>query len=68
MGAEELADHLKNCRGVDAVIAGDGNLDEVVNTLIAAGWTFDGVEYVEGKRCRYLVPPAGWSPEDGLPS
>lgn len=64
MGAEELADHLKNCRDVDAVIAGDGNLDEVVNTMIAAGWTFDGVEYVEGKRVRYLVPPPGWIPED----
>jgi hypothetical protein len=65
--AGRLADHLKNCRGVDAVIAGDGNLDEVVNTMIAAGWTFNGVEYVEGKRVRYLVPPPGWRPEDGTP-
>jgi len=44
MGAQELADHLKNCRQVDAVIAGDGSLDEVVDQMIDAGWTFDGVE------------------------
>lgn len=62
MGAAELVDHLKNCRGVDAAIAGDGNLDEVVNTMIAAGWTYGGVEYAEGKRCRYLIPPPGWEP------
>jgi hypothetical protein len=57
MGAAELADHLKNCRQVDAVIAGDGSLDEVVESMIAAGWTYSGVEYVEGKRVRYLSAP-----------
>lgn len=40
--AGRLADHLKNCRNVDAVIAGDGNLDDVVSTMLAV---------------RYLVPP-----------
>jgi hypothetical protein len=57
MAAAELADHLKNCRKTDAVIAGDGNLDDVVSTMLAAGWTFGGIEYVEGKRVRYLVAP-----------
>jgi len=66
MGAAELVDHLKGCRKVDAVITGDGNLDDVVNTLIAAGWTSDGVEYVDGKRLRYLIPPPGTDPEDGI--
>lgn len=57
MGAAELADHLKNCRKVDAVIAGDGDLTETVETMLAAGWTYEGVEYVEGKRIRYLKAP-----------
>lgn len=57
MGAQELADHLKNCRKVDFVIAGDGNLDEVVETMLAAGWTYGSVEYVEAKRVRYLTAP-----------
>lgn len=64
MGAQELADHLKNCRKTDFVVAGDGNLDEVVETLLAAGWTPDGIEYVEGKRVRYLVPPPGFKIEN----
>lgn len=55
--AEMLAEHLKQCRQVDAVIAGDGDLTEVVETLIAAGWTYSGVEYAGGKRLRYLVAP-----------
>jgi hypothetical protein len=63
MGAEELADHLKNCRGVDAAIVADGNADELVARMIAEGWRYEGVEYVEGKRVRYLVPPPGWTPE-----
>ena len=63
MGAQELVEHLRDCRKVSALIAGDGNLDHVVDDLIAEGWTFDGVEYVEGKRVRYLLPPPGWDPE-----
>lgn len=67
MGAQELVDHLKNCRNAGAVIAGDGDLTDVVDTMLKAGWTADGVEYVEGKRVRYLVPPkpaitCGFSP------
>lgn len=66
MGAAELADHLKNCRQTDLVIAGDGDLTEVVEAMIRAGWTYSGVEYVEGKRCRYLTPPPGWQPGDPI--
>jgi hypothetical protein len=62
MGPEDLVAHLKDCRQVDAVIAQDGNADDLVASLMAAGWTYDGVEYVAGKRVRYLTPPPGWIP------
>lgn len=58
-GAEALVEHLKECRQVDAAIVADGNADELVTRLISEGWTYEGVEYVEGKRVRYLVPPPG---------
>lgn len=68
MGAGELAAHLKDCRKVDAVVAGDGDLTSAVDALLAAGWTYDGTEYVEGKRIRYLISPPGYKIEndDGL--
>jgi len=62
VGAAELAAHLKSCRQVDAVIAGDGDLTETVETMLAAGWTYEGVEYVEGKRVRYLRAPEANTP------
>ena len=58
-GPEALVDHLKRCREVDAAIVTDGNGDELVARLIEEGWTYEGVEYLEGKRVRYLVPPPG---------
>lgn len=58
-GPEALVEHLKECRQVDAAIVQDGNADELVARLIGEGWTYEGVEYVAGKRVRYLVPPAG---------
>lgn len=61
--AGRLADHLKNCMGVDAAIVQDGNADMLVAELIGAGWRYGGVQYVEGKRVRQMVPPPGWWPE-----
>lgn len=58
-GPEALVEHLKECRQVDAAIVADGNADELLARLIGEGWTYDGVEYVAGKRVRYLVPPPG---------
>lgn len=63
MAARRLADHLKDCRQVDAAVVVDGNADELVAKMLAEGWTFEGSEHVEGKRVRYLVPPPGWMPE-----
>lgn len=57
MSAEELVGHLRDCRDVNAVIAGDGDLTDVIATMIAAGWKYSGTEYVEGKRVRYLIAP-----------
>lgn len=59
LAAQRLVDHLVECREVDAAVVVDGSADE----LVAGGWTFEGTEYVEGKRVRYLVPPPGWMPE-----
>jgi hypothetical protein len=57
-GAEILAAHLKDCVKADAAIVVDGNGDDVIATLLAAGWTWDGnAEVIAGKRIRNLVPP-----------
>lgn len=61
-GAEALAEHLVECREVDAAVVVDGNADELVAKMLAEGWTYGGVEYVQGKRVRYLAPPPGWMP------
>jgi hypothetical protein len=34
------------------------NADPIVADMGARGWVLAGVEYVAGKRVRYLVPPA----------
>jgi hypothetical protein len=59
MGPDDLADHLAQCRQVDAALVGGTGVDmtETVQMLIAAGWTYKGTEYVAGKRVRYLAPP-----------
>lgn len=62
-GAKELAEHLKDCRQVDAAVVVDGNADDLVARLLADGWVYEGVEYVMGKRVRYLVPPPGVIPD-----
>lgn len=57
MDAQEMADHLRGGHKVQGVIAGDGCLDDVAQTMLDAGWTCEGVEYIEGKRVRYMVAP-----------
>jgi hypothetical protein len=57
--ADALVEHLTDCRNASAAIVVDGNGDDVVAGLLAAGWTYTGVEQVAGKRVRYLTPPAG---------
>lgn len=57
---DNLIEHLKECVKADAVIAADGNADEIVQSMLDAGWTWDGkVEVVSGKRIRVLSPPPG---------
>lgn len=64
--AGELVDHLTRRRGVSAAVVGTEAIDmtPVVESLIAAGWTYEGAEYVGGKRVRYLTPPDGWTGDD----
>ena len=58
-GPERLVAHLVECREVDAAVVADGDASDLVAALIEQGWTYEGVEYIEGKRVRYLVPPPG---------
>lgn len=57
---ENLASHVEDCLNSDAVVVADGNADEIVESMLESGWTWDGkVEHVEGKRIRVLTPPPG---------
>lgn len=59
-GARVLLEHLTTCHPVGAVIAIDGNGDDMVARMLAAGWTWTPgtqTELVAGKRVRYLTPP-----------
>lgn len=59
-GPEALVEHLKECRGIDAALVGGADVDmtPTVQMLLDAGWTYDGTEYMDGKRIRYLKAPA----------
>jgi len=58
MGAEEMVEHLTGCTDAGAAIVVDGNADEVVAGLVAAGWTLrERVDLIGGKRIRYLDTP-----------
>jgi len=55
-----LVDHLAECTDAKAAIVVDGNADGVVSSLVAGGWELsDRVEYVNGKRIRYVSIPVG---------
>jgi hypothetical protein len=57
--ADVMVEHLAECAAVDAAIVVDGNADEIVAGLVAAGWTLrDRVDRVAGKRVRFLEPPS----------
>jgi hypothetical protein len=57
--AESLVNHLKKCRKTGGALVGDAGVDmtPVVAEMIAAGWRYEGTEYIDGKRVRYLAPP-----------
>jgi hypothetical protein len=59
-GADIVADHLANCAGAGAaLVMQSGSADDLIVTLLAAGWTWSDrpTEVVAGKRIRYLTPP-----------
>ena len=52
-----LVDHLA-AKGDPCLVTHEGPADEVVASLLAAGWTLSPeVDYVSGKRIRTLVAP-----------
>ncbi len=58
--AEVVAEHLSNCTPAQAAIVVDGNADNIIASLTAAGWKLsDRVEYIGGKRIRYVTVPSG---------
>jgi hypothetical protein len=68
MGAEEFATHLRECNPADAYLIAENGVsaDDMVSTMLAAGWTYGGVEYVAGKRIRTLVAPTSACPHGYL--
>ena len=62
-GAQAVADHLVNCTDAKAAIVVDGNADFEVARLLAAGWILqERVDYVAGKRIRFMSPPGSSTP------
>jgi len=58
--ARAVAEHIKNCLGAKATVVVDGNADEVIARMVAAGWTLrEQVDLVAGKRIRVLQVPEG---------
>jgi hypothetical protein len=56
--AEAVVEHLAECTGAKAAIIVDGSADEVIARLTAAGWgVSDRMDYVGGKRIRYITVP-----------
>lgn len=57
LAVDAVCDALGDADGV--IVAHQGSADDVVATMVAAGWTLsDRVEYVAGKRIRTLIPPS----------
>lgn len=53
-----VAEHIAECTDAKAAIVVDGSADEVIASLVAAGWGLsERVEYVAGKRIRYVTVP-----------
>lgn len=62
--AEAVTEYLRQ-QNINAAIVVDGSADEIVEGLVAAGWTLEeGAVLVAGKRIRVLVPPACLFPCD----
>jgi hypothetical protein len=58
--AQAVAEHMAECMGPGPALVVDGNGDEVVAGLVAAGWVLeDRVDVVAGKRIRLMHPPPG---------
>lgn len=56
---ECVIDELKRANASGAVVAQEGNLDELVENLLAEGWVPGETVYMHGRRIRYLTPPDG---------
>lgn len=65
-GADGVARYMAEESGAKAaLVMQSGSADETIETLIAGGWTLsDDVEYINGKRIRYMVPPQQWWLDD----
>lgn len=52
-----ITDELKRANASGAVVAQEGDLDDLVGNMLAEGYTLDETVYVHGKRIRYLTRP-----------
>lgn len=56
--ADAVVEHMAQCTDARAALVVDGSADQVIADLAAAGWTvYERVDYVAGKRIRFLSPP-----------
>ena len=64
--AQEIAAHLRDCTDAQAALVCDGNADEVVARMVAAGWKLrERVDFIGGKRIRFLEIPEKEEPSAG---
>lgn len=57
-GADVVVDHMVQCTDAKAAIVVDGNADDIVARLVAAGCVLrERTDYVAGKRIRFLEVP-----------
>jgi hypothetical protein len=57
-GADLVVEHLAECTDAKAMIVVDGNADDIVARMVAAGWGLrERTDHIAGKRIRYLTGP-----------
>lgn len=66
--ADVITDHLTQCTDAQAALVVEGNADQIVADLIAAGWTLEErVDEVAGKRIRFMKIPDSLATSDATP-
>jgi len=58
--AMTVVEHMAHCTDAKAALVVDGNADDIIGQLVAAGWTLsERTDRIAGKRIRFVIPPGG---------